>query len=91
VELARITSKGQITLPIAIRRKLGLEKGDKVVFLEDQGRIILLKSTAVALLELRKDMEGEAEKAGLSSEDAIIREIREIRKELWKKRDESDG
>ncbi len=91
MELARITSKGQITLPIAIRRKLGLEKGDKVVFLEDQGRIILLKSTAVALLELRKDMEGEAEKAGLSSEDAIIREIREIRKELWKKRDESDG
>jgi antitoxin PrlF len=91
VELARITSKGQITLPIAIRRKLGLEKGDKVVFLEDQGRIVLLKSTAVALLELRKDMEGEADKVGLANEDAIIREIREIRKELWKKRDESDG
>ncbi len=91
MELARITSKGQITLPIAIRRKLGLEKGDKVVFLEDQGRIVLLKSTAVALLELRKDMEGEADKVGLANEDAIIREIREIRKELWKKRDESDG
>jgi AbrB family looped-hinge helix DNA binding protein len=91
VELARITSKGQITLPIAIRRKLGLEKGDKVVFLEEQGRIVLLKSTAIALLELRKDMEGEADKVGLANEDAIIREIREIRKELWKKRDESDG
>ena len=91
MELARITSKGQITLPIAIRRKLGLEKGDKVVFLEEQGRIVLLKSTAIALLELRKDMEGEADKVGLANEDAIIREIREIRKELWKKRDESDG
>lgn len=28
----RITSKGQITLPIALRRKLGLDVGDEVVF-----------------------------------------------------------
>jgi AbrB family looped-hinge helix DNA binding protein len=31
---ATITSKGQITLPMAIRRTLGLEAGDRVEFVE---------------------------------------------------------
>ena len=30
MELAKLTSKGQITLPIAVRRKLGVKDGDKV-------------------------------------------------------------
>jgi AbrB family looped-hinge helix DNA binding protein len=34
VEIAKVTSKGQVTLPVSIRRKLGLKKGSKIVFLE---------------------------------------------------------
>jgi AbrB family looped-hinge helix DNA binding protein len=37
MELAKITSKGQITLPIAIRRTLKLNDGDKVAFVEREG------------------------------------------------------
>jgi len=33
VEVAKITSKGQITIPISIRRKLELNEGDKVLFI----------------------------------------------------------
>lgn len=33
---SRITSKGQVTVPVQIRRKLGLRKGDRVEF-ADQG------------------------------------------------------
>lgn len=29
---ARVTAKGQITIPIEVRRELGIEKGDSVVF-----------------------------------------------------------
>ena len=29
---ATVTSKGQITIPIEVRRRLGLEQGDRVVF-----------------------------------------------------------
>ena len=32
MKTATITSKGQITIPLAIRNKLGLDKGDKVDF-----------------------------------------------------------
>jgi AbrB family looped-hinge helix DNA binding protein len=40
---ARMTSKGQITLPKEIRLKLGLKQGDRVRFIvEDDGRVRLL-------------------------------------------------
>ena len=34
---ARITSKGQITVPVAIRRALGVRPGDELLF-EDDGK-----------------------------------------------------
>jgi antitoxin PrlF len=33
--IATLTSKGQITLPQAVRRELGLETGDKIDFVPD--------------------------------------------------------
>ena len=33
MEVAKITSKGQITIPISIRRRLELSEGDKVLFI----------------------------------------------------------
>jgi AbrB family looped-hinge helix DNA binding protein len=39
---ATFTSKGQLVVPAALRRKHGIEAGTKVKFLEDQfGRIVL--------------------------------------------------
>ena len=40
---ARITSKGQITLPISIRTRLGIGPGDEVEFIEENGRYLLKK------------------------------------------------
>lgn len=37
MQLVAITTKGQITIPINIREKLGLEPGDKVIVEEDAG------------------------------------------------------
>jgi AbrB family looped-hinge helix DNA binding protein len=40
---AKMTSKGQITLPKDVRLKLGLRQGDRVRFIiEDDGRVRLL-------------------------------------------------
>ena len=34
MEMAKVTSKGQITIPISIRRRLDIHEGDKLLFLE---------------------------------------------------------
>jgi AbrB family looped-hinge helix DNA binding protein len=36
---ATVTSKGQITIPIEIRRSLGLHQGDQVVFEIEEGTV----------------------------------------------------
>ena len=36
--VATMTSKGQLTVPVAVRRKLGLDAGDQVAFvIDDEG------------------------------------------------------
>jgi antitoxin PrlF len=43
---ATVTSKGQITLPIELRKKLGLKAGTKVDFFEnEQGQYVLYPKT----------------------------------------------
>jgi antitoxin PrlF len=42
--LARMTTKGQITVPKAVREALDLEAGDDVVFRVEKGRAVLAKT-----------------------------------------------
>jgi antitoxin PrlF len=85
MELAKITSKGQITIPIHIRKKLNIKDGDKVIFIEENGRVIMENSTKVALREVQNAFEGEAERVGLETEDDVVSLIKQIRTETFKK------
>ncbi len=38
---ATLTSKGQITIPLEVRRRLELKKGDQVTFSIEDGRTVL--------------------------------------------------
>lgn len=52
---AKITSKGQVTIPVEIRRELGLSAGDMVAFETREGYATLTKRRPVAeiMAELR--------------------------------------
>lgn len=80
MELAKITSKGQITIPIDIRRKLGVKEGDKILFLEEGGKIYILNSSMEALKEAQAAFAGEAERVGLNSEDDVVAMMKEYRR-----------
>jgi antitoxin PrlF len=41
---AKVTSKGQVTVPKAVRDALGIEEGDEVVFRVDGKRAVLTKT-----------------------------------------------
>ncbi len=81
MELAKVTSKGQITIPIEIRKKLGIKEGTKVLFLEEAGRIYLTNSSVEALREAQLAFSGEAERLGLKTEDDVMEMVKELRKE----------
>lgn len=83
MELARISSKGQITIPIEVRKKLNLKEGDKVIFIEENGKIVIANASYVALKEIQQAMEGDANKQNLSSEEDVDKLVKETRKELW--------
>jgi AbrB family looped-hinge helix DNA binding protein len=46
--LSTLTRKGQVTVPVAIRRALGLKRGDKVAFTLEAGTVRLVRSPSVA-------------------------------------------
>ncbi len=81
MDLAKVTSKGQITIPKEIREKLGLKTGDKILFIEDSGRIYLMNSSMNALREAQMAFKGEAERVGLKNEDDVVKMVKELREE----------
>ncbi len=81
MEVAKVTSKGQITIPIDIRRKLGVKEGDKILFIEEQGKIVMMNSSMEALRKAQAAFAGEAERLGLKDEQDVADLIRELRHE----------
>ncbi len=91
MDMARISMKGQVTIPIAIRKLLGLKEGDKVVFVQKDGNVVLLNSNRLAIEEFQKEMAGAAEEAGWQNEQDVVDCCKEIRKEIWKERYEDNA
>jgi len=80
MELAKLTSKGQITVPAGIRKKLHLRTGDKVLFAEEDGKIVFRNASLTALSEIQEEMRGEAVKEGIRSDDDVGELVRHARK-----------
>lgn len=68
---ARVTSKGQITIPKHVRDGLGIEEGDEVVFRLEQHRAVLAKTPH--LLDLAGVVEVPAAKRGIGWEEIRTR------------------
>lgn len=82
MEVAKISSKGQITIPASVRNALKLKAGDKVVILEENGRFYFENSAMLAFKRVEEAFAGEAEKAGFTSEEEMQDYMKEIRQEV---------
>jgi len=47
-ETATVTSKSMVTIPSSLRRKYGIEEGDKVQFVEADGAIMMIPVKSLA-------------------------------------------
>ena len=85
MELAKVTTKGQITIPKAIREKLDLKEGSKIIFLQKGNDIIIKNSAMLALEKIQEEFEGEAERLNIKNEEDVIKLLKEFRKERKQK------
>lgn len=87
MNLAKVTTNRQITVPIDIYRLLGLQPGNKILFTEEKdGRITISKAqdpnnttSAIAVQDARNSLLEDAIKLGLDNDEAIIRLVQELR------------
>ncbi len=70
---AKLTSKGQITVPVAIRRALGVRPGDVLLFEQDNSGVRVKKKSRFAKYR------GIGNRGIGSGKKAISRWVREIR------------
>jgi AbrB family looped-hinge helix DNA binding protein len=80
MDVAKVTVKGQVTIPQEVREKMNLKTGDKVVFFEQDGRCWLQNSAELILTDFQAAMKGKAKKTGLNSLAAVVKYIKKIRK-----------
>ena len=80
MELAKVTTKGQITIPKSIRDLLDLKEGSKILFFFFLNDIVIQNSAMVALEKIQSAFDGEAERLGLETEEDVVKMIKEFRK-----------
>ena len=76
---ARVMEGGVIAVPKDVLQAIGVNVGDCVSFVVEGTAVRIENPAILAMKELQREMEGEAERLGIQSEEdatAIIKEIR---------------
>ena len=80
MNLAKLSANGQITVPVEIRRLLGLKAGDKILFFQNQsGEVILSNASATAIRKAQIAFAGLAKELGVADEDDVQALVDEVR------------
>ena len=80
MNLAKISANGQITIPVEIRRLLGLKSGDKILFFQNpNGEVVINNASAQAIYKAQKAFEGVAEEIGVYTDDDVQALVDEVR------------
>ena len=80
MELSKVTSEGQVTIPAAIRKALGIRDGGKVIFMQEEGKVVMMNASLSALLEAQDAFMGVADELGIFDEQGVVDMVKEIRK-----------
>lgn len=81
VDNAKVMAKGQVTIPKDVREVLGVASGDRVSFIVEGNVVRVVNSAVYAMQLLQSEMAGEAERAGLTSDDDVMALVKELRSE----------
>jgi antitoxin PrlF len=77
-QVAKVTSKGQITIPVEIRRLLGAKTGDKLAFEPTPDGVKIVRQSEENIFEKFRGI-GNGLPDGYHGREGIIRYFRELR------------
>ena len=77
-----ISSRGQICIPTDIRQEMGLKEGSKLLFVLQDGSLLVKKATMQSFAEITNPLKEGVKKSGLKESDVegILHNFRKSRK-----------
>lgn len=79
MNLAKVSANGQVTVPVDIRRKLRLKEGDKLLFIERDGEIIINNASATAIVRAQDAFAGADRDFGVVNDEDVQGLVDEVR------------
>ena len=76
---AKVMSKGQITLPVEIRKSLGVSSGDRIVFVVSDEGVFIINSATAAIKFMQTMVKDEANRLGIKTEEDVVNLVKEVR------------
>lgn len=81
IDNAKVMAKGQVTIPKDVREILGVSSGDRITFVVENGSVRVINSAIYAMQMLQAQMDGEAEAAGITSDEDVMNLVKEVHAE----------
>jgi len=76
VELGRMSSRGQIAIPVDIRKEMGLEEGSRVLFFLEDDTLLVKKVAAQTWEEVTRPLRLAKKKIRQNQVNALIHRMR---------------
>jgi antitoxin PrlF len=79
-DVIKVSSKGQIVIPRAVRKKLGVEGGEKLLVLTRDGDILLRKTKELSLDEIGGRIDKVVKEEGIDVDKLVAEAVEWARK-----------
>ena len=80
-EVIKVTSKGQITLPVEIRNAIGITDESYLV-VEKIGEYVLMKKAEIRMKEIQSILKNEAKRKKISRKE-LLAALKKTQKRMW--------
>jgi antitoxin PrlF len=80
-DVVKVTSKGQITLPVDIRNALDINDASYLV-VEQVGDYVLMKKAEIRMKEIQAILKNEAKRKNISKKD-LLKALEKSEKRTW--------
>ena len=80
-DVVKVTSKGQITLPINIRKAIGITD-DSYLVVEQVGEYVLMKKAEIRMKEIQSLLKNEAKRKNITRKE-LLKSLEKSEERAW--------